>query len=95
MGLRAAALDDPTMGPLLRQLMGSMLAGGGAGGGGGGEDGPDLGALLGGGEVDDDAIRARLGEIQGLGQTQATPTEPRDTQRPPAQRRGPAPRRLP
>ncbi|MFO0712165.1 MAG: M1 family aminopeptidase [Sandaracinus sp.] len=91
----AAALDDPTMGPLLRQLMGSMLAGGGAGGGGGGEDGPDLGALLGGGEVDDDAIRARLGEIQGLGQTQATPTEPRDTQRPPAQRRGPAPRRLP
>lgn len=63
----AGALEDPTMGPILQQMLGSMLGGAGAGGGGGGGDGelpPELGELFGGGSIDEDAIRRRLGEIE-------------------------------
>lgn len=80
----AAALDDPTMGPLLQQMMGSML--GGAGAGAEGDDvaiPPELGELFGGGgEIDDAEIRRRMGEL-GAG---ATPAPDRATQRGTTQR---------
>lgn len=66
----AGALDDPTMGPILQQMMGSMLGGLGGGGAGGGAGGdaaeipPELGELFGGGTLDDEEIRRRLGELE-------------------------------
>ncbi len=105
----AAALDDPTMGPILQQMMGSMLGGLGAGGLGGGdaEGGedvalpPELGELFGaGGEIDEDAVRRRMGE---LGEDTTPPerrtgarrgaTPPRTST--PRGQRSSAPRRLP
>lgn len=88
----AAALDDPTMGPLLQQMMGSMLGGGTGGGTGAGGDvqlPAELGELFGeGGEIDEEALRRRMGEI---GSTTPT-TPPRTSGRAP---RRTAPRRLP
>jgi hypothetical protein len=66
----AEVLGDPTMGPLLQQMMGSMLGGGGGLGGlgglGGGGGGGDLGDLFGGdgGEIDEAEIRRRMEALE-------------------------------
>jgi hypothetical protein len=82
----AQVMDDPVMGPMIRQMLGSMLAGQGiAGGGAGGlgTAGAGLGVLedlLGGGEVDEAALARRLEAMQrgaGAGAGASPGTAPR------------------